>query len=428
MKLRTSIHRWTQFEQVHGALGVFPSHSNGKGNAKGADFFLARYKNWNAKQAEELTRTLHLDPLLKLRALISLGKLAEADELLNQLNTSTPDKASEVLIERARLCAFSGDWEGAVVWIEKALQGPLFPLSRLTCHQIRALALFELGQFGAASLDLDWVDSIRTVFPKALPVLYSKILRIKIVARDRSPQVARAQLDALWLDMKEAGEINMDSVLSLLRLEIDLRREEGRAHGDIAIASYLLSKTMGDELYSALGLFDASFSELKLSGSLREEMANHVARYVRLQKLESEITQQSAKSTPSTTARNIIRFDQLNFGSKKTDLSEVSEIGTIVLLSRELAVDFKNRSIQDLSSTPQLLRALQAFLENAPLQSSSQMDRKKFFSELWKRSAYRPTLHDNPINLLLHRLRKDVGVDITGTKAEIQLRKCWICA
>jgi hypothetical protein len=191
--------RWIEIENDHSQTGHIPTSTDP--NSK---LYQALVGTHDARLTEQILIEDNVDPILAVRGLLYRGRLAEATELIASLKNNSsvlPEQICELLIEQARLAAFNGDWNLSFQYATEAFHLSPTPLSRMTIYQIRALATFELGNFMAVVSDLNHIDTLADLFPKAPSLFYSRILETRLMARDISPFEGLEALKQLWQNL-----------------------------------------------------------------------------------------------------------------------------------------------------------------------------------------------------------------------------------
>ena len=216
-----------------------------------------------------------------------------------------PSTMIELLLEEARLAAFDGEWVISLKLINTTMLMEPSPVTRLTLFQMRSLAYFELGDFRNALRDLDTLDSLGTTFTNALTVTYGKILRARIMARSVLGDRCELLLSGLWTSVKSRSGFSIDTLLTVLRAEIDVRRFCGLPHSDFALASWLVADAIGDKLYEALGRLDY-FCSLSADGrrSMTSGIKYDASTFRRVNSLYAEMTGLSPATSLTAQAMN----------------------------------------------------------------------------------------------------------------------------
>jgi len=247
----------TKLEISHGMDGRIPVS-----RSVNQRIFAHLFGDWDAVKSESLLvrEGRRVDPIFKVKALLFRGRLPEARIELDALRARPGTQCglqAEAAAEAARLELLRGEFGAAIEQVERSLSLLPPPQTVLSLTQIRALCLFELGDFGGSATALREAEGLGEIFPHLAPTLYLKVLRVKLLARggrwERSEAIARG----LW---SSAAPLNPDALLTLLRLDLDLRRERGLSHSFLALGAYDVSRAMGDDVYAALAAVDFHFS------------------------------------------------------------------------------------------------------------------------------------------------------------------------
>ena len=390
-----------QIEKQHCLSGKLPS-----GDSADALLYRAQIGEGNPRKAEVLAFCGTVTPLLKIRALITRGKLADADRFLLQAQSESSDPLErvELLLEAARLASFRGDYLSASLKASTALELQPSPTSALTLLQVRSLALYELGDWAGALADLEFAESFASVLPKAESGFYARILQTKVVARAHGLSEARKLFGKLWSNQ----DWSLDSLLSLTRLAIDLQRLDGKAAPELAIACYQLSRQLGDQLYSALALIDLHYS---VGDSERARIAPLLEpakkEFSRVQALCDEA---EGKSELMTTSGHALRLQQADSVGGAIN---IESDGIFFSQSKRLLLFKEAESVREVGG--KMSQALVALSYETPISKAA------FFSALWGRQKYSPRLHDNLIWNLLSRMKKDFKITASIESDQISM-------
>jgi tetratricopeptide (TPR) repeat protein len=239
------------------------------------------------KEHATITLTERVHPFLRARAFIMRGKLKPAAD-------------TEIQLEEASTANAQADWSQAAELATRALANKPSAVSTLTLYQIRSLALFEQGRFSESLADLESAESLCEIFPKSSAGFYARVLKAKVLARTRDLSLGRSLLNTLW----KQEDLNSESLLALLRAEIDLRRLERKPLLDLCIYSYHVAQHLGDLLYLNLALVDIYYSALWEDRiSLKASIEQGKSSYVRIQKLCDEIQSEYPFSTTAQTIK-----------------------------------------------------------------------------------------------------------------------------
>jgi tetratricopeptide (TPR) repeat protein len=367
-------------------------------------------RDYDARRAEAIALHQRVHPLQLLRVLIERGHFARASETLEELKgelTAEDSAASvEIYLEEARLLGHRGEWSRAAEICEKAIRLEPPTVTLMALLQVRSLAHFELGEFEKALSDIESLECLSKLFPKAASLLYSRITRIKILVRTRAKPRAERELKNLWENIQPTP----DSVLSLLRLEIDLRRLEGRDYGDLARACLWLSEKMGEALYSALARLDSYF--LRPSLTERKSLESVFFEFPKVQRILEEV--EGTSSFVSTTSQSIREFRTKSKAAPQTRERE-PHFELLILPKAQILVSEKEGKLH----FRKLKKRKQLFVAAENL-SEGPISKERFFAKQWGKSRYVPLLHDGLIRTLVCRLRKEMRVDILSENGSLR--------
>jgi tetratricopeptide (TPR) repeat protein len=366
---------------------------------------------WDARKSEMTALTKKVHPLLHARSLIMRGKLHPAKALLEELGTlkTSDHDLVEVDLENARVANAHAKWDEAIKLATLALGKQPSPVSTHTFLQIRALAYFEQGRFSETLVDLQDTELLCEAFPKSCSGFYAKILKAKTLARTRSLEAGRAELNLLW----QTGEINSDLLLTLIRAEIDIRRLEQGPTLDLSICSHYVAYVLGDLLYQGLALVDVFYS-LDHEGQryLKNAMEKAKKKFVRIHILCDEIESNSPKSVTAQTIQNFKGFLSVPPFSEES-LCEAPKAILFSKARRLFNFDLNRCCIPD-SEKMELALSL--------LAKKTSIGKSDFFKTLWGNQKYLSRLHDSLIGHLLSRMRKDLSLDLAIEGSNVILK------
>jgi hypothetical protein len=388
-----------EVETAHAALGRLPArpdHSQAIYQALCGDF--------DSRKAEALCLSADAHPLQELRVHLRRGKLAEARRLLGALeaHAAAPGLRAELEMERARYFAFVGDWRSCWAASCAGLEGEPAPITRMSLFQIRTVAHYELGDFAAASRDIERTEDLGRLFPKAVCSLYSLTFRARIAAVTGHPAAAARILGRAWRE--DAGNPGPDDLLTLVRTEADLLRSEGKPTATYALASHFLAEAMGEGLYAALSLAELhQVTGGAVPESLRHKLLAGCEQFARVSRLL-----EAAEEELSTSQRLVRR----PAGASRGELPD--RVDRIFLLRQARLVRLEPFAAESRPISPQSAKALAA-LADGPLA------RAELFRRVWDRIRYSPALHDGLIKSLLSKVRKESGLPVESRGDRIRV-------
>lgn len=383
MSTKKTVLNWIEVEAK-----AYSGHSSSQNEDANESIFRARSLEHRYRQAEALCLIDEsADSLQSLRTKISRGQITEAEEHLQKYLSENSSHASdpEYLLEIARLHAFRGEWEKAHLSATQVLEKSPSGVTKMTALQCRSIASYELGQWTTALRDIELIRAIGLLYPLAPAPFYAEVLRVKVeIARERF-DVATEILADLWRrDLKE-GRLNTDRLLTFLRAEADLKRSQGQFPLGEMQAAHTVANLMGDELYSAMALFE-------MNGEVSEETKT---RFLKLASLADDVSLQE----PVTTTGRLLRKSFVN--ASKASLERNADL--LFIPSQFLLIELNPFRVVVSSKMGQPLKTLLFLLQN---KDCSKAD---LFSHLFEGQKYVAHLHDSVLHQGLSRLRKLVG-------------------
>jgi len=410
--------KWTELEDRFSREGVI-----GDGSGLAIDVFRERVLYHHYRRAEALQQTQGIapkqvseiiEPIQKVRTLISRGKHNLAQKEISKIPTEKED--ADLLLERARLSGLSGQWSDCESFASAALSIEAPGPTHLTIRQVRSLARYELGKIDDSLRDIDEIVTLLEVYPSSNSIFYARSLEVRcLAAHPARPDTvaARSALDLLWREQTQLG-LDLDSVLTLLRIEADLRRIEGLAWEPFSLAGGMIARTLGDAFYEGLAWLDLSYSSIPaLSSAFAVEAAPKIAEYDRLKFL--------CNAEQVTTSGRILKRGRKS-QSKLRGLAlfpRYRELERILLPTRKLMIDLKARQITALNCSDSGERAL-AYL------ADEKVDKSDLFSAVWPGVRYNKETNDATLRTLLKRLRAELGGCLDSEKGTVSLHACLV--
>lgn len=383
----------------------------------------ARVGRANYRLAEALLQSgSQKDFIQEVRTKIGRGFIREAEEMLAAL------LAGDALIERAlsidlqtelaRVHYQRAEWAASIEAVNRALYGDDVPgIARLTFLQIRSAAWFELGEWEKCLADVESIGALQLLYPDAQGAFYAEVLAVKALARKSESSAASENryLELLERVLVRRPRLNADTLLTLLRLRIDLRRVVHGPTAELALASHRLAEAMGDRLYAALAVVELRYGE---SSSLREEA---IARLPELRKNFDKVDRllaEAERAQPvSTTARTLRESAVAPLFDART-LEGVKPRGLVALGPAgdyDLRVDLETLDVSPLAKTLQEKSRLilLALAEGA-------LSREELFRRVWK-LRFDPERHDGILRNALLRVRKQAGCAVVSEDGFVAL-------
>ena len=228
---------------------------------------ISRVLESNYLKAEALLQSTESKPdLIQLiRTKISRGQMEEAHALVIKALEITQEDSSfknDLQLELCRVFYRTGEWTQSIEVANVLLNRDTLPsVGRLAALQTRSLCWFELGNWDRALRDIEDSRSLKMLYEQSQCCLYTEVLKIKTLARKNGVEGTLPLLSELWKKTAN-GEIpgNADTLLTLLRLEIDLKRIDNKDFSQEALACFHTAHAMGDDLYEALSILDLAYS------------------------------------------------------------------------------------------------------------------------------------------------------------------------
>lgn len=384
--------------------------STGRPSAQGSaeeQVYLARMLENDGRKSEALAETQNVTAIQRLRTMIQRGKFAEAIELLVQVDKDGPIETPEVLLEEARIKAFSGQWTDCFAICQKAVSQKPTGLTLQTIMQVRSLALFELGDFSACARDLDLLESMSRIYPSSQASLYARITMVKLLAVKGELRRARRELNLLWQDFRSPKRGSLDFLLVLLRAESCLSFCEGGDPLRFSQACGLVARTTGEDFYGALALMESANARLP-DDETQRTLANDRERFSRLKLLQTEI---DSKQKPISTSAAVIRA--WKSGRELASLPAPSAANFILLENHNVLIQLQPFQIHKLSAESKLLKVLAVL-------AKGRISKEVLFRQVWEMQNYVPHLHENLVFQTIGRVRRTLGVAIDTADGHFQ--------
>lgn len=394
----------------HGITGELPD-----GDDAESVLYRSQFRSLNLRKEEGMVLANETcSDLLKSRTLLARGKTTEAEDLLYKIVDSSKDPVDlvEAKMEVARSKMFKGQWQEAMQITEYCLQSDPPPVSKLALFQMLALCLFELGHFLESRTVLEKALALAEIYPQSTSRIYSNTLSVKLAARLQSIEAAKLGLKQLWVQFRESLFKNPDTLSVLLRLEGDLLRLEQKDYGRFVVASYLYEKLSGDQVYQALALVDLiPFVDKADREVLEKELGLASQQLPRIQTLVAEL--QNREISPSTTAQDILNYQARDVEVvRMTDLSQ--QIQFYFHRQEQLLIRHDSQEVIDLSGKQKLVQ----FLNTLSIKPTPKVE---LFKRIWGSQKYVPHLHNGLIRALVHRARKELGVQVETSEEGLAL-------
>jgi len=358
----------------------------------------------NVRLAEAISFDTQVEPIQKLKSLIARGFLLEAQSLLGNLKAQPhldDSVLTELLLEEARIAILEGNWAAGFTAASSAFSKKPSAVTRLTLLQVRAAALFELGEFPAALRDLDTAESMITLFKNGSLPIFIKTLKSKLLARVHGEKAAEIYLNEAWKWTLENNELSFDNLIVLLRAQAELKLLRGENPLQEILAHQRLAEAQGDRLFSALGVLELYYLLGKSEG-LKLKLDAFASEFSRVKKLVEE--KEKSAELKSTSALTLKKLEELGL-EKSAAHQTLVNVKSIVLATRKVIIHVSPFQVVDSILQEKLFEAI-AILSKGPVAKTD------FFKTLWKMPKYIPHLHDSTLRALLSRIRKTTGLEI----------------
>lgn len=353
--------------------------------------YVMRTKECDGHKAENLLE--NASPLQVIRTFLYRGLLEKADEALAKLkglDSTSPVDQAELMLEEARSRFFAGDWASATTLCSEGLRMHPSAISQQVFLQLRAVSNFELGLNDLSLADLKALFSFEKMYPFSQPIFYGRLLRAKIYLVMNDLENVRLSLDREWKYFLATEKLNLDSFISILRVELFYAAAAGKDAGVIAHIIRSASKITGEELVEA----EANFALMMMGLTNEKTILEAIAKFLRLRRVKTEI---DGMFKPSTTASLYKELKKSNF--------RVTEDATAILLERfDCIIHLSPWKVVRFKPTQRSALAMRLLL-NGPI------EKEDFFINVW-RLKYHPARHDNTIYRTVSKIRQDFGIQV----------------
>jgi hypothetical protein len=234
------------------------------------------------------------------------------------------------------------------------------------------------------------------------------------VKSPRAPRVTTGVVDPIqliqsFLIRENAGttfstepQNSLEPVLALLRARIEAKRAKKETYTPEAVASYLVSEVMSDDLNSGLAALDIYLSEFpKLKNSEWEMIIDsYRARHSKIEAVYQERMNQ-VQLQPSTIIEAPTLINQ-------------REINTLLFIHLGIRVDLSKGEITRVylhDKTKAILEALRGEI----------LEKSEFFTRVWGLKTFSIIKHDTVIRTALKRAREQAGIAIRSRDLRVEL-------
>lgn len=406
----TTFMKLIEIETAHATAGTLPC-----GDSLQEEMYFVQTKEQNAKKIHAMTlgvESQSVDPLTEIRAQIFKGNFVRANEIIERAKDQFDASVlSELLIQEAKLACYEWQWNKSLILINQALQVEKKLLSRMTLFQIRARANYELGLWRDAIQDLELFYSLAEVYPHSPSIIYAKGVHVRILARNLSITMAEQMLEDIW-EQELKRVISADSLFTLLRLEIDVRRKQNESYLSRAVACKMIEAATGEGYFESLADIDISFASKELYEKYMSLVRVGAMKYVGIAQLVSEINGSSDSKVISSTARSMV----LQEGVNKTTAGELDKmLGSkyIYIISRKILFSIDKLQTETLHAGSLATRLIEV-LSKGPVRKS------EIFSRIWGQK-YSSKLHDVLLRNLFKRIRSRFNLEIVSVRGVVSM-------
>ncbi len=343
--------------------------------------------------------------ILDLRVLTIRGEFQAAKKIL-QKSKQINDKATraEFLLAQAMVVGHEGQWADVVSVCEMGLRLEPVLITRLSLLQCRAMALFEMGHYDSALKDCEAILSQEMIYPSGVPVRYAKVLKVRVLLGLNRVQDAEVAMNERWLQLESEAFLNLDELLTLLRLEIDFHRSKGLPIRDLALSCIQVCDDLGDPLYRALAEVDLYATFQRPPQWLTDSLKNSRERFVKVEGFLKEYQRGEASTSSSRQVLKTVK--------ESDDFPERTRRPQFIFkASRGVVFNLPNRTTHYLPKTTDWER----FSE---LVKGKTLTKEDFFSEFWDQKYFYQK-HDGVIRAFLFRLKKKTGIKAESHRGHI---------
>lgn len=206
---------------------------------------------------------------------------------------------------------------------------------------------------------------------------------------------------------------SLEPVVALLRTRIDAKRARGETYTSEAVACYLVSEVMGDDLSAGFAAFDLYLSEFpKLKGSEWDLILSaYRARHSRIENLYQEIF--GSAEIQSETTRVMKHYLEQPKPSDAT-FANNREINTLLFIHLGIRVDLTQGKITQINLHDKTKAILEALRGQA-------MEKCDFFTKVWGLKTFSIIKHDTVIRTALKRAREQAQIAIRSRDLRVEL-------
>jgi len=361
-------------------------------------------------------------PLQTVRAQLMRGKLAEAETHIKDISRQFESDSvlkTEFLLEQSRLFYQQSKWIESLRAVNEALLLAPTPVTSLSLLQVRSACWFELGEFKKALSDVELILSQRSYYPFAVAVFYAQTLLIKLLARTGEAQSSSEKLSALWNSLLSESKINLDQLLTLLRLELDLKRLKLETTSQEALACLRVSQIIGDRLYEGLAILDLNVCGVKeVETQFKPKLDSSIHEFSRVKNLWAEVMSNSTEgsSISGIEIQSYLKQEKINISLNQSDCSSLDSINSLVLTKFNYVIHLDSLDCIDFRRHPQAQKFLKAFC------NGSSFSKEEMFKTVWDIGRFVPHLHEEALRSLVRRVRRDLKIQVLSEADNLVLK------
>ena len=397
---------WLEMEIRWAALGERPNPLDCNTSA-----YLALLSEWNTRKAEAISIEGELEPIQAVKLHMVRGDYGKVGELLKTMAQQSSEPETELLFEQARLMAFEGRWQAGLDVCNQIVKSCAVGITKLSTYQVRSTCLYELKQLEASLRDIETVDSLGALYPEAFALFYARMLKVKILHIQGKELEARALLDKYWQISFSENKMDLDRLLTLLRIEFAIRmHRDSESAIQFAVAAYHVADIIGDKLYTAFSILDLSIL-LPNDDFLRGQIREYAFRFARIQSLVSDIYQ---SRSATTSGGELLKLKGNSFGSARIDLT--NRPASLVLCRSKKVIQLFPFIIRDVSKYNQSLRATKL------ISDFGEIARQDLFTRITTQSKFVKHLHDDYISKIISRIRSLLKIETIAKNGLVRLK------
>ena len=325
---------------------------------------------------------------------IDKGLFEKAEETIQSINWSdiNENKKAALLSLKLRNLAVQGRWEEAVMECSQIMsQGPVAHL-RLTALNLRAICLYELGDFKAARRDIEAIYDFSYLYPHCEEWISARCLEAKIFGLEKKFPRAEFLLKETINELRKTEKLTVDHLLNFMRTNLELRRQQGQDYRQVAKACYHMARSLNDKFYQdwariELNLLDGGDSAISSTTfPVFERFAN------------------SSNDTdrPLTTG---LQWKKVKPTADVSDSDLQVSPERIIFSKWSIVLDLTTNKLEYIKFTKRTQSILHAI-------SCGNNEKSQLFKHAWEMKTYRPHLHNQIIYVSVGRIRNELGINL----------------